>query len=254
MAQLIRRAKSGSDWTATELAAYHITVVYQDFATFFGTPNLPRPAINPNVLTTLDHNSAPDDDTYRLLRNLGLAMAPVTAEESAVDDFAVVLLRALGYEPRGKTLRTRKNLPFVICGENRRAQTDVCLIDEQEIVLLIQEGHGQDPEPQLVAGAIAAFTVNNRVRVRTLGLPPLPSGLIAGITLNGTAPIFYKIGISTELVTAVGGGVYPETEAIIHAHLPVVPRPHRRWSEGMKPLDNRQIILSCYEAFKGFVS
>lgn len=258
MAQLIRSVKSGSDWTANELTAYNITVVYQDAATFFETPNLPQPAINPNVLTTLDHNNAPDDDTYTFIRHLDLAMVPVPAEESAVDDFAVVLLRALGYTPRGRALRTRKDLPLVVCGENRYAKTDVCLIDEQEIMLLVQEDKRHmipgEPEPQLIAEAIAAFTANNRTRVLTWGLPPLPSKCIAGITLTGTAPVFYKINVSTELLTAVGGGAYPETPTIVYAHLPVIPRPHRRWSEGMKPLDSRKIILSCYEAFKRFVN
>ena len=29
-----------------------------------------------------------------------------------------------------------------------------------------------------------------------------------------------------------------------------VSRPTRRYNEGMKPLDNRRIVLACYEAFK----
>ncbi|CAA7268321.1 unnamed protein product [Cyclocybe aegerita] len=195
MAQLIRRAKSGSDWTANELAAYNITVVFQDAATFFETPDLPQPAINPSVLTTLDYRDSPDDDAYRLLRNLDLATTQVPAEDSAVDDFAVLLLRALGYEPRGRALRTRKDLIPLMCGENRHAKSDVCLIDEEEIVILVQEDRRyiapEDPEAQLIAEAIAAFTANNRTRVQILGLPPLPSKVIAGITMTGTSPIFH---------------------------------------------------------------
>ena len=38
MAQLIRSAKSGNDWTANERLAYNITVVYRDFARFFDMP------------------------------------------------------------------------------------------------------------------------------------------------------------------------------------------------------------------------
>ncbi|KAF8905180.1 hypothetical protein CPB84DRAFT_1676753 [Gymnopilus junonius] len=258
MAQLIRSAKSGSDWTSNELAAYNITVVYQDAATFFEMPNLPQPSINSNVLTTLDYRNAPDDDTYRLLRNLDLATIQVPSEESAVDDFVVVLLRALGYEPRGRTSRTRKDLTLLVCGENRLVKTDVCLIDGDEIILLVQEDKRymapEDPQAQLIAEAIAAFTANNRTREQILGIPPLQSKVIAGITMTGTSPVFYKIKISAELVTAVGGGAYPNTQTIVYAHLPVVPRPQRRLSEGMKPLDSRQIILSCYEAFKRFVN
>jgi hypothetical protein len=259
MAQLIRSAKSGNDWTANELLAYNITVVYQDFARFFEIPHAPQPTIPVNVLTTEHHSNAPDDATYRVLKSMDLAMALAPAEESAVDDFAVVLLRALGYEPRGRSLRTRKDLHLVICGETRHAKTDVCLIDDDDnIVLLIQEDKChlflEDPQPQLVAEAIAAFTLNNQKREQTLGLPPLPSKVIAGITLKGTSPIFYKINVTTELVTAVGGGAYPEIQTVVYAHLPNVPRPQRRWSEGMKPLDSRQVILSCFEAFKRFVN
>jgi hypothetical protein len=71
--------------------------------------------------------------------------------------------------------------------------------------------------------------------------------------MKGTSPIFFKIPVTQELVTAVIGGVYPTTETIVQAHLPAIARPVYRLNEGMKPLDNRLIILSCYEAFKQFV-
>ena len=258
MAELLRSAKSGSDWTSNELNAYNITVIYQDAATFFETPTLPQPTISPDVLTCPGPNDAADDSAYELLRTMDLAMTPAPAEESAVDDFAVLLLRALGYTGRGRVLRTRKDLPLVICGETRHAKTDVCLIDDNEILLLVQEDkrhmEGSDPEPQLIAEAIAAFSANNRTRQQTLALDPIPSKLMAGITMKGTAPIFYKVNVTEELVTSIGGGAFPETTTKVYAHIPALPRPARRWSEGMKPLDNRQIILSCYEAFKIFVN
>jgi hypothetical protein len=258
MSQLIRSAKSGSDWTTNELRAYNITVVYQDAATFFERPDLPRPNINSDVLTAPDPNDAADDNAYELLRHMDLAMSPAPAEESAVDDFAVLLLRALGYTRRGRVFRTRKDIPLVICGENRHAKTDVCIVDDNEILLLVQEDkrhlENSDPEPQLIAEAIAAFAANNQIRQQTLAQPPLPSKVMAGITMKGTAPTFYKINVTTELITSVGGGVYPDIPTVVYAHIPSIPRPNRRWSEGMKPLDNRRIILSCYEAFKKFVN
>ncbi|TEB34566.1 hypothetical protein FA13DRAFT_1707452 [Coprinellus micaceus] len=181
MAELIRSGKSGSDWTANELAANNITAIYQDAATFFETPDLPHTTINPNVLNTLEYRDAPDDDTYRLLGNLDIATTQVPAEESAVDDFAVLLLR-----------------------EDKR--------------LLAPE----DPEARLIAEAIAASSTNNRTRLRTSGIPPLPLKDIAGITLTGTSPVFYKIGVSMELVSAVGGGGYPATPTIVYALIPVL--------------------------------
>jgi hypothetical protein len=94
MATLLRAAKSGSDWGPNELAAYHIVIEFQDAATFFGMDPLPRP--DDEVLSNLSADMA-SDSNYKLLRYMDLAMNPVPAEESAVDDFAVHLLTLLGY-------------------------------------------------------------------------------------------------------------------------------------------------------------
>ena len=71
--------------------------------------------------------------------------------------------------------------------------------------------------------------------------------------MKGTMPTFYKIPVTTALVRAVQLGQYPVKETIVYAHLPPVSRPALRYSEGMKPLDNRHVIMSCYEAFKQFL-
>ncbi|KIJ47466.1 hypothetical protein M422DRAFT_28800 [Sphaerobolus stellatus SS14] len=259
MANIIRTAKSGSDWTRNELLAYNIRVELQDATTFFGVDQLPQPVTTPEeILVAADANAATSDEGYNLLRTLDLAMAMPPNEESAVDDFAVALLRACGYIRRGRVARTRKDINLFICGENRHAKTDVCILDDNEILLLVQEDKrhmdSSNPEAQLIAEAIAAFDSNNHTRERTLSLPPLQSKVTPGITMKGTAPTFYKIPVTTALVDAVGMGMYPQQETVVYAHIPNVPRPARRWSEGMKPLDNRRIILSCYEAFKQFVS
>ncbi|KAH9966458.1 hypothetical protein BC827DRAFT_1264446 [Russula dissimulans] len=259
MANLIRTSKSGSDWTPNDLLAYNIRVEYQDSQTFFGIANLPQPHVDNEVLIAPDAAATQNDDPYTLLRTMDLAMAVRPGEESAVDDFAVQLFKILSYTGRavGRVARTRKDLPFWVCGEQRHAKTDVCIMDGSDILLLVQEDKrhmdGSDPEPQLIAEAIAAFYNNNDTRVRALGLPTLQNQVIPGITMKGTMPIFYKILITTELVRAVQLGEYPAHETVVYAHLPAVPRPARRYSEGMKPLDNRHVILSCYEAFKQFL-
>jgi hypothetical protein len=157
----------------------------------------------------------------------------------------------------GRVARTRKDLPFWVCGEERYAKTDVCIMDDQNILLLAQEDkrhlEGTDPEPQLVAEGIAAFYNNNNTRVRSLMLEPLLSKVIPGITMQGTMPTFYKIPVTADLVRAVQLGEYPAQETTVYAHLPVVPRPARRYNEGMKPLDNRRVVMACYEAFKQFL-
>ncbi|EIW58081.1 uncharacterized protein TRAVEDRAFT_126570 [Trametes versicolor FP-101664 SS1] len=123
------------------------------------------------------------DRNAELINLLDLAMAPAAAEESAVGDFAVELLKCLGYVKRHRVARTRKHTPFFICGEWRHAKTDVCLVDRQQhdILFLVQEdkrfpldSNPCDPGPQLIAEAIAAFEHNNLLRT-TAGLPALES-------------------------------------------------------------------------------
>ena len=77
---------------------------------------------------------------------------------------------------------------------------------------------------------------------------------MAGITMKGTAPIFYKILVTAALTGSVASRVYPQVATTVYAHVPNVLRLNHRWSKGMKPLDNRQVILSCYEAFRQFVN
>ena len=125
MTNLICNTKSGSNWTRNELAAYHIVVKYKNAATFFGMHSLPQPTtINPTVLMATNSDDTADDGVYELLCMMDLTMSHAPAEESAVDNFAVLLLCALGYNMRGRVLIMRKVIPLIICGENRHAKTD----------------------------------------------------------------------------------------------------------------------------------
>ena len=67
-------------------------------------------------------------------------------------------------------------------------------MDDSGILLLMQEDRrhmgGSDPEPQVVAEAIAAFHNNNETRVRALDLPPLLRKVIPCVTMNRTMPTF----------------------------------------------------------------
>ena len=116
MAQLIRSAKSASDWTANELSSYNITITYQDVITFFGVPNPPHPIVNlnPPFLTVLGPGDAPDTNTAEILHYLHLAM---TGLEHAVSNFARVFLQELGYQStpdRVLFLRTGVPLPIMM--------------------------------------------------------------------------------------------------------------------------------------------
>ncbi|KAI0349979.1 hypothetical protein OH77DRAFT_1431462 [Trametes cingulata] len=260
MATLRRSAKSASDWTDNDLDAYNIHIQLEDAATFFGQDNLPLPSVDQELLTRQEADDMTSDCNAELINLLDLAMKPAPAEQSAVDDFAVELLRHLSYIKRHRVARTRKIIPLLICGEWRNAQTDVCLIDrlQNDIMLVVQEDKRFNPDnpcnpvPQLTAEAIAAFDYNNRSRLGA-GHPPVDTKIMPGIILAGTTPTFYKIPVTAALVRHVRYGTYPTEPTTISAHVPDVPRPHRRYSEGMKPLDNRQAILRCYEAFKRII-
>ncbi|KIJ42733.1 hypothetical protein M422DRAFT_170821 [Sphaerobolus stellatus SS14] len=260
MANIIRTAKSGSDWTVNELDAYNITIVSQDLATFFGSDVLPLPAHHPDLVDKVTADEMEDEDSYQVARYMDLAMNPIPGEESAVDDFVMQLLRTIrGYAGRavGRDLRSRKDIPFLICGEWRHAKIDVCVMDRNEILLLVQEDKRHmelgDPHSQLIAEAIAAVQSNNRVRDH-LGLDILDFKEMAGIVMIGTSPTFFKVPVTRDLMQAVQRGQYPSTPTVVAMHRPILPRPLRRLSEGMRHLDNRRAIIACFEAFKQFVN
>ncbi|KAH9916789.1 uncharacterized protein B0H18DRAFT_1096662 [Fomitopsis serialis] len=214
MANLIRSPKSGSDWTGNDLVAYNIKIRLEPAATFFGDDAMPPPTVDQEILTTQDAQDMSSDSNAELINLLDLAMI---------------------CQPRTPPVaRTRKEIPFYICGQWKHATTDVCLVDrlQNDILLLVQEDersqpdHPRDPGPQLV---------------------------MVGIALFGTTPTFYKIPVTAGLVCDVHYGAYPSKPTIVSVHVPELPSPAGRYNEGMKPLDNRQAVLRCYEAFRGIV-
>jgi hypothetical protein len=197
---------------------------------------------------------------------------------SAVDNFAVELLRQLGYVKRNRVAHTQKDILYYICGEWRHAKPDICLLNclqDHDILLLIQEDIPflpedllcGDPQAQLIANAIAAFGENNRniletttIESRACGssyfsdvLHSLTMKIMPGIMLKGTMPIFYKIPVTLNLIYNIWSGTHPSEPTIVSAHVPNLPSPHCRYNKGMKPLDNRQAVLCSYEAFKHII-
>ncbi|KAK0186722.1 hypothetical protein F5146DRAFT_935951 [Armillaria mellea] len=238
MANLLRTAKSGCDWTINELDAYNIKIVPVDPLEFFRLQALSQPQVDPERLEHVEAMDMIQDRNTELISLLGL--------ESAVVDFAVELFRVLGYVQRNRLARTRVDLPLLICGEYRHTRTNVCLVDcsRDDILLLAQE----DSEAQLVAEAVAAFAQNNQSRMDA-GLPPLTEKIMPGIMMLGTTPTFYKVPVSQSLLYHIRHGTYPPELTQVTCCAVPVPRP----GEGMKPLDNRKEIFRFYEAFKAIV-
>jgi hypothetical protein len=109
-----------------------------------------------------------------------------------------------------------------------------------------------NPEPKLIAEAIAALYGKNKA-LDTAGLPKLQSKTFAGITMVRTAPTFYKIPVTNELLISLATSQYPPNVTTVERLIPPVPFPERLENDGMKPLSNRCIILQCFEAFRQFV-
>lgn len=255
MASLDRQSKSGNDWTVDDLHSYNITIQAQDFGTFFGQPT---PVLKPTELLKKENAQEMNSPEHRqLISYMYLAMDRLPNEESKVTTFVEKLLTVLEYESLAKSVILSQQMPFFTCGQSRHATTDICLTDMAEVLLVVQEDKrhmdANDPEPQLIAQAIATFQYNNYKRTRILEEPALTSAVIAGIIMLGTSPTFYKIPVTQELAVAVELGEYPNASTVVTMHTPDIARPSCRIAEGMVPLDNREVIFACFEAFKQFV-
>ncbi len=264
VAHPLGRSKSANDWNFRDLKAYNIRIVYQDSATFFGVQDLPPPGVDNDIVNAQEVTNAQHEETFQLLHAMHEAMAAASDDKSIIGDFANHLFRILHYTnmAAGRFLRTRKTLYFFSCSEERDMEIDACIMEDielegTEIVLLIQgdkrdiDSCASEPGPQLIAHAIAAFSMNNDTIMQNHSANPLSSKVMPGITMTHTAPTFYKIPVTCDLEHAVYLGIHPLQETVVFAHRPVVPR--YGYGAGMKPLDNRGIILSCYEAFKQFI-
>lgn len=73
--------------------------------------------------------------------------------------------------------------------------------------------------------------------------------------MTGTVPTFFKVPVTKELARHVNEGTYPPFVTTVTFCQP--PLKHGgvngEYGGGMKPLDDRITILSCFEAFQKFV-
>jgi len=254
MANLTRTAKSGSDWGAYELAAYNIIVRSPPSIDFLGhEPNAPLDNLDPLFVSgTFDQAElAESDSTFRLFKYLKFATKRNVGQQSAINDLVKELLRLLGYEERGLLFRSYYAIPLLICGGSQTcsAQTDVCLVRGDTILLIIKTVLSQDEpyESQVIAAAIAAFQRNNRTR-SDRGLQRLDKMVIPCVPMIGTRPVFYRVPVTKGLSDAVAIGHYPaETTFVDNCY--VVP-PSRRVTEGIESPEYRKMVLQHFMAFK----
>jgi len=246
-------AKSGSDWTIYELIAYNIKVIQQTKQEFFGANDLPVPS-QPTVvsfMTSQLREDAPDEATRKLLYFLDLEANGMAGFRAAPQNLVARLLETLGYDSVGRIIFFQRTIPFLTCGVDSVAEPDFCLLKDSTILLMVLHRRSplDDPEPPIIAAAIAAYTENNKHRPH-YGYTPLPAITFPAITLTDTNFIFYKITVTDELSRAVALGIYPATKTEVIRYVPVLPSyPH----PPMYPLKNRVVLLACLEAFKQFI-
>ncbi|KXN91087.1 hypothetical protein AN958_03154 [Leucoagaricus sp. SymC.cos] len=256
MSSVLPTCKSGNDWTQADLHRFSIKVTDLPFRAFFSPlslqdlPPLPH-ALGP-FASIPHHTQAPDDSTYRWLRYLDLAQDE--PEEIAVDVFADRLLHLTGYDQGRRLILTRHAIPSVFCGIQYSLTTDLCICDENEIILLlvkddkshIRKGRGE-AEATLVASAVAAFRANNDTKAKKLGVPQLEKMTFPGISFSGTLPTFYRIEVTAQLHQAVETGARVNAVTEVYRHVPVLPNSR---DGGMKDLANRQALLRYFIAFR----
>jgi hypothetical protein len=252
MAEVIRSAKSGSDWTRNELFAYNIKIVPQTPEQFFGVAAAVSLAgLDPLIITGSTDTANLSDTSLRYLTYLDLAAH--ASQETLIDTFSLQTLDLLGYSERGLALFTRYNIPLTICGDEKNAQTDVCLLDGRSMILLIlQEDkmvfNSSNPEYQVVAEAIAAYQYNNEKRERR-GMATLDKMIFPCITMVGTRPTFYLVPVNRALSDAVATGQYPPEPTEVRKCVTIAGH-NRSSSEGMEKPEYRRVALERFMAFR----
>ncbi|PPR05272.1 hypothetical protein CVT26_011437 [Gymnopilus dilepis] len=234
MANPVRPAKSSSEWTRNELLAFNIRVENANTEEFFNTAQLPATQVSETILNNVempDHPLPKDDRLFfRYLKRVHTSGPP----ESRVNDFAAFILRLLDYDGQDRIICQRPELLFPMAGQHVGTRSDLCVRDNNCYRLLVHEdksaeveihrtvqlnhqsysGSLVDPEPPLIAAAIAAFYQNNLHR-RFAGKSELGAECIPAIVMAGSAPIFYRIPVTVALLDALVTGTYPAEETVV---------------------------------------
>ncbi|KAL1681495.1 hypothetical protein EV122DRAFT_205562 [Schizophyllum commune] len=203
------------DWTAKDLVSYSITMIdvaAPDFFKGLTVSIFEELDVDPLVVNGTLQSPDLDITLYRYFKSIStLPSSPhvVTTE------FCRRTLELLNYPDRGSDLFIHYSLPFTCCGKRALAEPDLCLIGPANMVLLVlvhdkplSNGLSQDPEPALMACAIAAFQHNNYVRT-SHGAPPLDIMTIPCVAFVGTRPVFYLVPVTLMLSKAAMLGLSP---------------------------------------------
>lgn len=109
MANLVRSAKSGRNWSDNELFAFNIRVIDAEVAAFFNTPELPPSTVSAMILANVDKPDRPLMEDDRLFFQYMNMVENPRSSESRVDDFFAFLLRIMNFDDQDRVIcqRTR---------------------------------------------------------------------------------------------------------------------------------------------------
>ena len=162
MANTIRSAKSGSDWTTNELVGFNITVVDDNVATFFGNPNLPASTVDPIIFNNVGLPPGPVAKSTRLffryLQDAIERFPPGQPTEAVVDTFALNLLGLLDYDEPNRALYQRMEIGFgfIMCSQRVDAKPDICIMDDKFLLLVQEDNVCHKPFAALI-GLLTSF-------------------------------------------------------------------------------------------------
>ncbi|KAF9442657.1 hypothetical protein P691DRAFT_764984 [Macrolepiota fuliginosa MF-IS2] len=139
---------------------------------FFGTPQLPPTTISPVILNNILQPAPPaviskeDCLFFEYLHHANVG------EKAAVDDFTCHILRMLNFDDNNKLIATKRELTFTMCGIRVQAMADIVILDGSQYSFIVQgDKHTpviDEPRPQLIAAAIAAFVENKGCHIFSL--------------------------------------------------------------------------------------
>jgi hypothetical protein len=105
------------------------------------------------------------------------------------------------------------------------------------------------PEPRIIAGAVAAYQNNNKMR-EARGLPAIDSMTIPCVAMSGTQPTFYLVPVSSELNIAVMTGRNAYTPINVTKCVTTF-GPDGRFRESMETAEYRRLAFQRFVAFRG---
>ena len=115
MANFIRSAKSGSNWSDNELLAFNIQVIDLGVAAFFHTSELPPSIVSAIILANIDKPDGPSIKNDRLFFQYMNMVENPRSSESRADDFAAFLLHITNYDDEDRVI-CRKDGDFLSHG------------------------------------------------------------------------------------------------------------------------------------------